>query len=151
MERIYLHYQWPSHVYPNLSKCDKSAYMDETTNIRNIVPFLNDDVDGIVFLEGTDQDFLLTWTAIQIGPTPRGNFVLKRVKYLTSSGIYQWWEAWFARTRPKKLFPYYANWTRPRIGALTKLDFVSKFVNALRVWGICCGICGVVGIIELFF
>lgn len=30
----YFHYKWPAHVYPNLSRCDKSAYLDEKENIK---------------------------------------------------------------------------------------------------------------------
>ncbi|OXA60879.1 hypothetical protein Fcan01_04862 [Folsomia candida] len=151
MKRIWrdLHYKWPSHIYPNLSRCeDKLAYIDEKENIKNIIPFLNDNVDGTVFMEGTDDDFLLTHYAIQIDQTPRRNFVLNRAKFLMVSGIYNWWEKWFIRTRPKKLFPYYANWTWPNIGALERLDFGSKFATTLRIWGVCCAICCVVRIME---
>ncbi|OXA54048.1 hypothetical protein Fcan01_10672 [Folsomia candida] len=144
-----LHYKWPSHVYPNLSRCDeKLAYVDEKGNIKDIIPYLNDNKDGRVFMSGTDDDFFLTQYAIKIDPIPRGNFVLNRVKYLMVSGIYDWWEGWFKRTRPKKLFPYYANWTGPNVGALEKLDFGSKFLTTLRIWGVCCAICGVVWVME---
>ncbi|OXA40972.1 hypothetical protein Fcan01_24244 [Folsomia candida] len=151
MKRIWkgLHYKWPFDIYSNLSNCGRSVYLDERENIRDIIPFLNDNKDGTVFMSGADKDFLLEWNTIEIDPTPRGNFVLKRVKFLLTSGIYHWWEAWFAKTRPKKLFPYYANWTKPKLGALERLDFVSKFTTILRIWVICCGICGVVGIIEI--
>ncbi|OXA54960.1 hypothetical protein Fcan01_10684 [Folsomia candida] len=144
-----LHYKWPSHVYPNLSRCDeKLAYVDEKGNIKDIIPYLNDNKDGRVFMAGTDDDFFFTQYAIQIDPIPRGNFVLNRVKYLMVSGIFNWWEEWFKRTRPKKLFPYYANWTGPKVAALERLDFGSKFLTTLRIWGVCCAICGVVGVME---
>ncbi|OXA36943.1 hypothetical protein Fcan01_28309 [Folsomia candida] len=147
-----LHYKWPSHVYPNLSRCaDKLAYLDENENIKDIIPYLNDNVDGIVFMDGADEDFLLTWYAIQIYPTPRRNFVLDRVKFLMVSGIYKRWEDWFSKRRPKKLFPYYDNWTRPKVMALEKMDFTSRVVTTLKIWGICCGLSAVVGIIEVCY
>ncbi|OXA36927.1 hypothetical protein Fcan01_28311 [Folsomia candida] len=145
-----LHYKWPSHVYPNLSRCaDKLAYLDRKENIKDIIPYLNDNVDGTVFMEGADEDFLLTWYAIQVQPTIRRNFVLDRLKLLMVSGIYKWWEEWFRKGRPKKLFPYYANWAGPKVEALEKLDFTSRVVTTLQIWGICCGFCAVVGILEV--
>ncbi|OXA36915.1 hypothetical protein Fcan01_28306 [Folsomia candida] len=148
----HLHYMKPYHVYPNLSRCgDKVAYLDKKKNIKDIIPYLNDNVDGVVFIKGADDDFLLTWYGIQIRPTPRRNFVLDRVKFLMVSGIYKRWEEWFSRTRPKKLFPYYANWTRPKIMALEKLDFTSRVVTTLKIWGICCVFCVLVGMAEICY
>ncbi|OXA41326.1 hypothetical protein Fcan01_24065 [Folsomia candida] len=86
---------------------------------------------------------------IRIEPTPRQNYVLKRVKSLIVSGIFGWWQDWFSRTRPKKLFPYYANWTKPKVERLDKLDFGARFVTIFRIWAICCTLCGAVGFVEL--
>ncbi|OXA36950.1 hypothetical protein Fcan01_28312 [Folsomia candida] len=145
-----LHYRWPSHVYPNLSRCaDKLAYLDKKENIKDIIPFLNDNSDGTVFMGGDNDDFFRTWSAIQIRSTPRRNFVLDRVKFLMVSGIYKWWEEWFSRIKPRKLFPYYANWTGPKFGALEKLDFTARVVTILTIWGVCCGFCVMVGIMEI--
>ncbi|OXA39629.1 hypothetical protein Fcan01_25736 [Folsomia candida] len=147
-----LHYKRPTHLYSNLSRCeDKLAFVDKKGYVKDIIPFLNDNKDGVVFMEGADPDFLLQQHGIQINSSPRKNFVLDRVKFLMVSGIYKRWEEWFRRIRPNKLFPYYANWTRPTVEALEKLDFRSKFVTTLRIWGICCGFCVAVGIIELMY
>ncbi|OXA39631.1 hypothetical protein Fcan01_25734 [Folsomia candida] len=147
-----LHYKLPFDLYSNLSRCEeKLAYLDKKENIKNIIPFLNDNKDGAVFMEGADGDFLLKQYGIQIDSTPRKNFVVNRMKFFMVLGIYKWWEDWFRMTRPNKLFPYYANWTRPKVGALERLDFGSKFTTTLKIWGICCGFCGVVGIMELAY
>lgn len=98
---------------------------------------------------GADEDFLVTRQEIRIEPTPRQNYVLKRVKSLIVSGIFGWWQDWFSRTRPKKLFPYYANWTKPKVERLDKLDFGARFVTIFRIWAICCTLCGAVGFVEL--
>ncbi|OXA54717.1 hypothetical protein Fcan01_11213 [Folsomia candida] len=144
-----LHYKWPFDIYSNLSSCGKTAYLDGKENIKKIIPFLIDNKDGVVFMEGTDEDFLLAWNAILVKATHGENFIETRVKFLVASGIYKWWKDWFHNTRPKKLFPYYANWTQPEISALEKLDFASKFFTTLRIWGICCGGCGLYGICEI--
>ncbi|OXA49388.1 hypothetical protein Fcan01_15501 [Folsomia candida] len=64
-----LHHKWPLHLYPNISKChDKLVYMDATEHIPEILDYLNDNRDGIVFMKGSDDEFLLTYFGIQIDP-----------------------------------------------------------------------------------
>ncbi|OXA39424.1 hypothetical protein Fcan01_25958 [Folsomia candida] len=144
-----LHYKWPADIYSNLSSCGKFAYVDARENIKRIIPFLNDNTDGTVFMAGSDEDFLLMRYSIQLRQRSKSNFVANKVNSLQVSGIYKWWEDWFAKLRPNKLFTYYANWTRPTVSALEKLDFSSKFATTLRVWGICCGICVAGGTVEI--
>ncbi|OXA49898.1 hypothetical protein Fcan01_15890 [Folsomia candida] len=145
-----LHYKWPFDLYTNLSRCSqKFAYVDYTENIVDILPFLNDNDDGIVFLKGADDGFLATHFGFRVDSTHRKNFVYGRLKGLISSGIYHWWEKWFKKTRPKKIFPYYANWTKPVLSELDRRDFRTKFVTICQIWGYCCIACSFVYIFEI--
>ncbi|OXA48058.1 hypothetical protein Fcan01_16852 [Folsomia candida] len=145
-----LHYKWPWDLYTNLSKCqEKYVYLDNTENIMEILPFLNDNKDGIVFMKGADDKFLSTHMGFQVDYTHRKNFVYDQLKKLVTCGIYDWWKAWFKITKPTKLFPHYANWTKPVLNELERRDFMSKFTSLCNVWAICCVICTSVCFIEI--
>ncbi|OXA49197.1 hypothetical protein Fcan01_15499 [Folsomia candida] len=137
------------HLYPNISKChDKLVYMDTTEHILELLDYLNDNRDGIVFMKGSDDEFLLTYFGIQIDPYQRNNYVLDRLKVLISSGIYNWWEAWFRKNKKRKLFPHYANWTGPNFDALERRDFFEKFEALGKIWALSCIMCIIVYAIE---
>ncbi|OXA49601.1 hypothetical protein Fcan01_15466 [Folsomia candida] len=145
-----VHYKWPHDLYTNLSKCSqKFAYVDYTENIVEILPFLNDNDDGIFFLKGADDNFLSYRVGFQVDSTHRKNFVSRRLKGLISSGIYYRWEKYFKKTRPKKLFMYYANWTRPILHELERRDFGEKFNTIWQIWGYCCLICSLALVFEI--
>ncbi|OXA49531.1 hypothetical protein Fcan01_15456 [Folsomia candida] len=145
-----LHHKWGADLYSNLSRCTrKFAYVDYTENIDAMLPFLNDNGDGIVFMKGADDGFLSTSVGFQVDSTHRKNFVYGRLKGLISSGIYHWWEKWFKKSRPRKLFMYYANWTKPIVNELERRDFRTKFLTTCKIWGYCCVACGLVCMLEI--
>ncbi|OXA48787.1 hypothetical protein Fcan01_16396 [Folsomia candida] len=145
-----LHYKWPTDLYSNLSKCqEKYVYLDDTENIKEILPFINDNRDGIVFMKGADDKFLSTYVGFQVDGTHKKNFIYDQLKKWVTSGIYGWWKEWFKKTKPKKLFPHYANWTKPVVHELERRDFMSKFTSVCEIWAICCVISAFVFLTEI--
>ncbi|OXA49191.1 hypothetical protein Fcan01_15493 [Folsomia candida] len=131
----------------SLNSCGKIAMMDLKENVRLILPFLNDNKNGIVYEKGDDTFFsgIRGWRVVPV----RGNYAEKTLKVLLSSGIYSYWEKWFKRVKPEKLFHHYANWTHPVNDAVSLLDYNSKIVTAFLVCGICLGVCGTAFVMEM--
>lgn len=136
-------YEDVAYFVNNMTICDEVAYMDRAENVVTLLPFLNDNANGKVFLRG-DVGFLSTlhgWWSYPI----RNSYVWNRIKVMMSSGIYSYWENWFKTVKPIKLFHHYANWTYPKVDTVAKLDFSSKISTAFYI----CGICLVVSIFAL--
>lgn len=122
-----------------LSSCGKVAYFDKKKNIASLIPFLNDNIDQKTYLSGEDTFFksITGWKMEQV----RGNYAMKRLSRLMSSGIYLHWENWFNLIKPRKMFHHFANWTYSKHAAVAKLDFKSKIVTAFYSYGVCIVVC----------
>lgn len=131
----------------NLSTCRKVALIDRRDRIDAILPFLNDNREGITYLVGEDDFFttILGWPV----PSVRRNFAMRRLTVMISSGIYYHWKSLFKMIKPRKLFHHYSNWTYPKVERVTKLDFNSKIMTAFYICGMFLVFCGVTLILEI--
>lgn len=128
-------YNETAQLIEQLSPWDKIGFLDEKENVEAILPFLNDNKDGITYLMGEDAFFtgFRGWPVLPI----RRDYSLRRLGVMLSSGIYDHWEGLFKLVKPKKLFHHYANWTFPRLRRVAKLDFKSKIMTAFYICGGC--------------
>ncbi|OXA47179.1 hypothetical protein Fcan01_18008 [Folsomia candida] len=122
-------------IIKSLSTCGKVALMDSKENIATITNFLNDNQKKITYVKGDDDLFneIRGWT---IFPA-RYSYVEERLKLMISSGIFAHWEFIYNLWRPKKLLNYYANWSHPKLEAVSRLDFDSKITPGFYIYGIC--------------
>ncbi|OXA37608.1 hypothetical protein Fcan01_27706 [Folsomia candida] len=131
-----------------LSSCGKVALMETKDNIRKITTFLNDNAYKIAYVSG-DGDFffnaLAGWKMIPV----RESYGEKRLKVMLSSGIWAHWESLYKLWKPEKLLDYYANWTHPRVEAVSKFYFSSKIITGFYVCGISLVICILVLFVEI--
>ncbi|OXA36884.1 hypothetical protein Fcan01_28328 [Folsomia candida] len=74
-----------------LSICNQTAYLDVTENVDKVLPFLNDNADGRLYMKGEDG-FLKSGYGWAIQPV-RNSFVWTRLKVMMSSGMYSYWDA----------------------------------------------------------
>lgn len=130
-----------------LSICNQTAYLDVTENVDKVLPFLNDNADGRLYMKGEDG-FLKSGYGWAIQPV-RNSFVWTRLKVMMSSGMYSYWDAWYKRVKPVKTFQNFANWTYPRVDPVTRLKFNSKISAGFFVYGICIGVVLLVGCLEV--
>ncbi|OXA61711.1 hypothetical protein Fcan01_01352 [Folsomia candida] len=105
-----LSYRFPAHLLGNLSVCnEKVAYLDDSDNIREILKFMNNNNGNREYFKGGD-DFLDEDFGFETAEFfDQSNFVVKQMKILLSSGIYRYWENWYERNKPNKLFSSYYN------------------------------------------
>ncbi|OXA48214.1 hypothetical protein Fcan01_16970 [Folsomia candida] len=129
-----------------LSTCDKSAYMDSKENVVHAAEFLNDNTHGKVFKKGEDG-FMTGMHGWQTTPV-QNNFVWDRLNVMISSGIFNYWDAWFKRNKPKKLFQHYANWSHSKIDDVPQLQFNTKISTGFQIYGICIGTTIILGFVE---
>ncbi|OXA60700.1 hypothetical protein Fcan01_04700 [Folsomia candida] len=144
-----LRYRDPLHLVENLSFCDKTAYLDNSDNVASVLPYLNDNFDGKVFMKGEDG-FMPTFHGWQSIPV-HNSFPWKRLKVMISSGIYAHWDSWFKRMKSARLFMHYADWTHLRNRKLKILQFNSKIATSFYVFGICVGMCVICAGGEIFW
>jgi hypothetical protein len=133
-------YKNPPEFLETLTNCEKkTAYIDSTNNIMNLLPYLNNHKGSSkVFLKG-DDGFLSSYYGWVITPLRRGySFAEKRLKWLITSGLYQYWRDWYQRNKPEQLFHHYGNWSQIKPDPVLRLDFNSKISAAFYVW--CIGI-----------
>ncbi|OXA39661.1 hypothetical protein Fcan01_25464 [Folsomia candida] len=130
-----------TNLIKHLSSCDKTGFLDEKENVAAVLPFLNDNSDGITYMIGEDKFFtkFLGWP---VSPVVR-DYTIRRLDVMLTSGIYGYWEGLYKLVRPKKLFHHYANWTHPRLPKVAKLNFNSKIVTAFYICGGCLAVCGI--------
>ncbi|OXA39721.1 hypothetical protein Fcan01_25468 [Folsomia candida] len=142
-------YNETAHLVRHLSSCDKTGYMDEKENVAAVLPFLNDNSDGITYMIGEDNFFteFLGWP---VSPVAR-DYTFHRLGVMLTSGIYGYWEGLYKLVRPKKLFHHYANWTHPKLPKVAKLDFNSKIVTVFYICGGCLVISGIFFLGEIMF
>ncbi|OXA39652.1 hypothetical protein Fcan01_25457 [Folsomia candida] len=128
-------YNETAHLVRHLSSCDRTGFLDEKENVASVLPFLNDNSDGITYMIGEDNFFteFLGWPA---SPVAR-DYTFRRLGVMLTSGIYGYWEGLYKLVRPKKLFHHYANWTHPNLPKVAKLDLNSKIVTAFYICGGC--------------
>lgn len=129
-----------------MSTCE-TGYMDTRQNVADLLPYLNDNAFNKKFVAVDDGFFMQNegWS----GDPVMDAFAYKRLKFVISSGIYAYWNAWYRRIKPFKLFHHYDKWTHPTIEAFTKLDFNSKVATGFYVYGICLLFCLLVLCLEL--
>ncbi|OXA47184.1 hypothetical protein Fcan01_18005 [Folsomia candida] len=115
-------------ILKTLSGCGKVALMDSAENIATITNFLNDNQKRITYVKGDDDFFteIRGWTFFPV----RDSYAEERLKLMISSGIFAHWEFIYKLWKPKKLLNYYANWTHPKVEAVSRLDFDSKITAA---------------------
>ncbi|OXA48979.1 hypothetical protein Fcan01_16338 [Folsomia candida] len=135
-------YDETDRIVKTLSKCGKQAFLDTKENINLLLPFFNDNPDGVKFLTGEDPLFVVTpgWLITPV----RHNYVAKRLKIIISSGIYSHWENYFRLVKPPRLFHNFANWTSPKFDVVSQLSRNSKIVTGFYICGICvvgCALC----------
>lgn len=105
-------YRYPLDFVNNLSRCDKTEYLDTTENIDAILRYVND-VSEKTFIKGENNGFLTSYRGFMVRPF-RENYFLAKLKALIFSGIYSYWKKWFrmSTTKGVKLFQFYAKWTK---------------------------------------
>lgn len=118
-----------------LSTCEKTAFLDTKENIASLLPFVNDNMDQKNYLMGNEPLFSATlgWYNLPI----RANYALKRLKGITTSGIYVHWFAWYTAAKSTKLFHHYANWKYPKFGGVSQLNYNSKIMAGFYIFGVC--------------
>ncbi|OXA44318.1 hypothetical protein Fcan01_20534 [Folsomia candida] len=128
-------YSDPDTFVEKISTCEKVGYMDSTENLEKLVPYLNDNKKGKIFMLG-ESGFFSWLRGWQFFPV-KGSHTFKRFKGMVSSGIYSHWEKWYEREKPVKLFRHYANWKFPKVsGTVPRLDFNSKISTAFDICGV---------------
>ncbi|OXA49694.1 hypothetical protein Fcan01_15743 [Folsomia candida] len=140
-------YKEVSNFVEKLSTCNRSAYLDVDENLPSVAAFLNDNQDGKVFKK-SEGGFMKGTHGWENDPV-QNSFVWNRLKIIIYSGIFNFWNDWFRRTRPVKLFQHYANWTYSRSNAMNKVQFGSKIVTGFYMYGICIGVCVICGFLEI--
>jgi len=138
MRLQYLMFEFPEDFVNNLSTCHKVAYLDKEEHIDSVLEFLNDNTKSLTFVKGRDRFFKTYWG--WEGFPIRKNYVMIRLASLIEAGIQSYWDKWFKRSKPEKLFQHYANWTYPTVERVQKLDFDSKISTSFRIYFSCFGI-----------
>lgn len=102
--------------------------------------FLNDNDKKIAFVSGDGDSFFNTFAGWDLIPV-KGSFAEHRLKVMISSGIWAHLKFLYKLCKPEKLLDHYANWTHPKVEAVSKLDFGSKITTGFYVSGFCLIIC----------
>lgn len=114
--------------------------MDTNENIAVITSFLNDHQQKVTYVKG-DGDSLFSEIRGWLVAPVRDNYVEKRLKIFTSSGILTHWKIMYSMWKPIKLLGHYANWTGPKVEPVSRLNFSSKITTGFYVCGIGLIIC----------
>ncbi|OXA48637.1 hypothetical protein Fcan01_16493 [Folsomia candida] len=132
-----------------LGTCDKVAYMDFSGNVESAIDHLNDNQNHKVYKKGADgfMSVMHGWESLPV----QNNFVFKRLNVMISSGIFKYWDEWFKRVKPEKLFKHYANWKFPEFRHVILEQFNSKIFTAFYAYGICVGIVVITFMVEVVF
>lgn len=153
-----LAYHHPDDFSGNLTlpSCKGKAYVDTKERIDAILPYANQvgSMSGIRFVKGkqvlqTNPNGFM-WTVS--GDSRLAGRLVQRLQNLIGSGIYKYWEELYSRFRPIKLFEYYderVNRDGFMNNGMKQLDLNSKLVSILVMFGILCGSCCVVLVVEV--
>lgn len=158
-----LAYSHPSHFKDNLTSpnCRGKAYIDRSERIGSILLYANQfGADkGIQFTRGKEilKIGYVGWTWDNYPDSRITYGLVNRVKELVASGIYQFWEKFYQRFRPFKLFEHYDNKLRQKQyskqrrrtrNRVHKLDMHSNIATAFVLWGCSILLCLFVLLIE---
>ncbi|OXA38670.1 hypothetical protein Fcan01_26561 [Folsomia candida] len=127
-------------IFKTLLSCGKVALLDTKENIVRMTSYLNDNDKKITFVSGHGDSFFSTFTGWVWLPV-RESYAEKRLKVMISSGIWAHWNSLYKLWHLEKQLDHYANWTHPKVEAVSKLDFGSKIITGFYVYGVCLVLC----------